>query len=380
MSPLEPNKKHIAGLIRSYYQNRPLVEPPFLPKREIAIQPIGSRSYVRHLSFPSMVKLYEYIDNNPPLHLYYSIAVYENPMERDMETKGLIRADLMFDIDADHYKGCSEVVSVCLSCGYVAKESLKECPKCGSKDIVKIPQLPADCIKRAWADVLMLVDILENEFSAGKITVTFSGNRGFHVRVEDDHIASLDRDSRREIADYIALKNIKLERIVPRARIGRKKGSSALFYKDREYGIRARLRDYVVQYMEYVDRGELIEVNYSDLEAAVEALKINIDSVVTMDTSRLSRFIHSINGKAGLVVHKLDPDKDYEHSFDLYRGFIGRMVVQPLFDISEINVLDRRIKLRSGERIRVDAYIGFYLALKGIVRIIDISDVEAWKP
>lgn len=377
MLPQGRSKKFLKEIISRYYGLRILKEPHFLPKREIAIQPLDSKTYIRHLQFPSMIKLYEYISSNPPLHLYYSVALYENPSSRDMESKGLIRADLMFDIDADHYSGCGDVVSICLSCGEVFNKDVKECLKCRSKEISKIPQLSMECLKRAWGDALVLIDILENELGATKITVSFSGNRGFHVRVEDEHLTVLDRDSRREIIDYITLSNIVLDRLVPR--IGRRK-DKAIFFKDHEYGIRARLRDYALQYLEVVDHGYYIEVNYDDLLKLIDLMRIDLDTVVTMDTSRLSRFIYSINGKSGLAVYELDPDSEFEYKFSDFRILDGVVTVKPYFTIPRIHILDREYRLRSGESIKVEAYIGFYLAIKGLVEIMGTESLEVRRP
>lgn len=371
------SKKFLKEVIIKYYGLRILKEPHFLPKREIAIQPIDSKTYVRHLQFPSMIKLYEYINDNPPLHLYYSVALYENPSSRDMESKGLIRADLMFDIDADHYSGCRDLVSICLSCGEVFKDDIKECPKCRSKEISKIPQLSEQCLRRAWGDALILIDILENELGAEKITVSFSGNRGFHIRVEDEHLTILDRDSRREIVDYITLSNIMIDRLVPR--IGRKK-DKAIFFKEHEHGIRARLRDYALQYLDVIDHGHYIEVSYSDLLKLVDLMRIDIDTVVTMDTSRLSRFIYSINGKSGLAVYELDPNRDFDYTFGDFRILDGTVTIKPYFTIPQIRILDKEHRLHSGEPIRVDAYIGFYLAIKGLVEVVNTENLEVRRP
>ncbi len=373
----QSNKGFLIEVLRKYYGQRPLVEPPLLPKREIAVQPIGSNTYIRHLSFPSMIKLYEYILENPPLHLYYSVAVYEDPSVEDMESKGLLKADLMFDIDVDHFEACRDTVNVCLKCGYVYSGG-RECPKCSSKEVSSIPQLSNECFRLGWAGVLTLVDILEKEFGAREITVSFSGSRGFHVRVEDEHLTVLDRDSRRAIVEYLNLSNLVLEKIVPR--IGRGRDAKALFFKDREYGFRSRLRELAEQLLSVEDYGDYILVKYSDLEGLLDTMRIEIDTVVTIDTSRLSRFIHSINGKSGLAVCRLDPDKDYSFSFRDYRVVDGEVVVKPRYDIPEAWFLDKKMSLRAGEKKRVEAYIGLYLVLKGLVDIIDYSGVEVRKP
>ncbi len=374
----QSNKRFLVDTLRSYYSLRILKEPPLLPKREIAVQPIGSKTYIRHLSFPSMIKLYEYIIENPPLHLYYSVAVYEDPSATDMDSKGLIKADLMFDIDVDHYEGCSEAVYVCLKCGYSTRDHIKECPKCGSKELASIPQISVECLRRGWADVLTLIDIMENEFGARKVTVTFSGSRGFHVRVEDEHLATLDRDSRRAIVEYINLSNIVLEKIMPR--IGRGREAKALFFKDREYGLRNRLKVLAEQLLEPEDRGDYIVVDYDELVSLIDAVRVDLDTVVTIDTSRLSRFIHSVNGKSGLAICQLDPDKDFDYSFRDFRIVDGEAVVKPRYDLPKTWFLDKELFLRSGGRLRVDGYIALYLVLKGLVDIVDYSGLEVVEP
>ncbi|MCD6301369.1 MAG: DNA primase, partial [Staphylothermus sp.] len=48
-------------LIREYYSRKPLEEPIYIHKREIAIQSLEDGVYIRHLSFPSLAILYNYI-------------------------------------------------------------------------------------------------------------------------------------------------------------------------------------------------------------------------------------------------------------------------------------------------------------------------------
>ncbi|MGB9828386.1 MAG: DNA primase, partial [Thermosphaera sp.] len=79
----------LRNIIRSYYKKRPLQPPPEIHKREIALESLEDRAYLRHLSFPYMDRLYEYIlSKKTPLHLYYSSALYENPSAQPMEAKG----------------------------------------------------------------------------------------------------------------------------------------------------------------------------------------------------------------------------------------------------------------------------------------------------
>lgn len=368
----EQNKKFLTRLIKIYYSKRPLVEPRLLPKREIAIQPIGAKSYVRHLAFPSIIRLYEYIMSKPPLHLYYSSAVYENPSAESMEAKTWICSDLIFDIDADHYSGCDKVLTVCPRCGYYAIEHLSKCPKCGFEDISKIHLLDETCFERAWGDVLKIVDAMEREFGASDIEVAFSGHRGFHVRVQDEHLIYLDRDERRAIIDYLTMKDLILERVVPP--IGRR-SNKALFIKFREYGLRARLLELARNLIEVRDLGDFIEVNYDDLRNLIELTKVEVDPVVTMDISRLSRFINSINGKGGLKVAKMEPTEKFTKDFTIFEPFHGKVCVRALVDLPQIKVYGKNIRLSKGMKINVDPNIAFYLAVRGLVEVIAIKDL-----
>ncbi len=376
MSLPEQNKKFLAEIITLYYSKRPLKEPSFLPKREIAIQPIGAKSYIRHLAFPSIIRLYEYIKSKPPLHLYYSSAIYENPSAESMDTKTWLGSELLFDIDADHYPGCSDAINICSNCGSIVEASDK-CPKCSSEDIVKIPLLKPGCFIMAWNDALKIIDIMEHEFGAKQIEVVFSGHRGFHIKISDKHLFYLDRDERRAIIDYLMLKDIMIEKIIPP--IGRKK-NRALFLKEREYGLRARLRDIALKTLNIKDLGLVIEVDYDALRKILELTKVEIDPVVTMDITRLSRFINSINGKAGLYVCRMDPDEDFKPDLTRFEVFRGKILVKSLVDLPEITILGKNISLKKGEKKYIDATLAFYLGVKGLVEIINIKDIEVIKP
>lgn len=109
------NKFFIKKILREYYSQKPLEEPLYIHKREIAIHSLEDEAYIRHLTFPSITHLYNFILNEKtPLHLYYSSAYYESPSIKKMELKGWTGSDLMFDLDSDHYPGCGKILSICI--------------------------------------------------------------------------------------------------------------------------------------------------------------------------------------------------------------------------------------------------------------------------
>ncbi|MEM2854669.1 MAG: DNA primase small subunit domain-containing protein [Desulfurococcaceae archaeon] len=376
MSLQEQSNRFLKQIIRNYYAKRPLKEPPLLSMREVAVQPFGSKSYIRHLHFTSMSKLYDYIIENPPLHLYYSAATYDDPGNPDMESKGFRGADVLFDIDADHYPECSHSVLICSKCGYVWINGGAECPRCGSRSLASLPQLSIECLKKAWRDSRTIVRILEEDFGASKISTMFSGNRGFHIRVEDKHLLSLDRDSRRMLVDYIQLSSLDPGRVFPKVKLEKRGGYVALFHREHEYGLRARIRDYLKSVETPIVMGDYEAYSYDNVINAINALKIGIDPAVTMDVSRLSRFSNSINGKSGLLSKSIDVSDEFNYSFYDFRAVSGEVLIKPAYDLTGVAVLDRKVNLRRGFIEKVEAYIGFYLALKGLAYLVRASRVE----
>ncbi len=375
MSLPASSKRSIEQMLRRYYSRRPLVEPSYFPKREIAIQPVGAKSYIRHLNFPSIISLYRYIEENPPLHLYYSSAIYDNPGAEDMESKEWLGSELIFDIDADHYEGCGDTLYVCRACGHVSHEKIKECPRCGSHDIASIPLLPEECIRRAWRDAVKLSDILREEYGFHDIHLEFSGNRGFHIRVADEEALPLTRDERRMIADYVRANMFRLDYVAPPTR--GPGGLEALFLRRGEKGVRRRLLQVALETLGHEERGEVYVFNYGELSQVVDEIRVEIDTVVTMDPTRLSRFINSVNGKAGLRVTGLSPNTDPDEiRYEAFRVFGGMIRVKHLVDLPPTSILWGKVSLRKGYVGKMDSTIAFYLAVRGLVEIIDTGDLE----
>src|SRR3972149_10616836 len=75
--------------------------PSAIAEREFAFFLFKERIMVRHRSVASLSGLRALLCEAKPSDVYHSCAYYENP-EADMEKKGWLGADLVFDIDADH--------------------------------------------------------------------------------------------------------------------------------------------------------------------------------------------------------------------------------------------------------------------------------------
>lgn len=171
-----------AFLIRKfgeYYRRAKLYEPKDFTKREWAFVPLEHfPQFVmhRHLAFEDPKELKAYILDRVPAHAYYSSAYYEDP-SAEMDKKGWLGADLIFDIDADH--------------------------------------IPKGTLKHAKFEVMKLVKILTTDFGVSEddLEIVFSGRRGYHVHVYDERFRKLDSAERREIADYLTLTGLNVRRM-----------------------------------------------------------------------------------------------------------------------------------------------------------------------
>jgi len=189
---------------RDYLLNSPL---PMIDKREFGFISFEGLM-LRHKSFKSGDELKKFLQTSVPSNAYYSCAYYESP-EVEMEKKGWVGADLIFDIDADHIPTpCNKVHDewVCDHCGFAGKGVTPEkCPVCGGEKF-DVKTWPCEiCLGTAKNETIKLLDVLINDFgfSKSEIRMFFSGHRGYHVQVESNDVRTLDAIARKEMVDYI---------------------------------------------------------------------------------------------------------------------------------------------------------------------------------
>ncbi|TRO52965.1 hypothetical protein E2P63_02860, partial [Candidatus Bathyarchaeota archaeon] len=165
---------------------------------------------LRHKVFARISDLKLFLRETVPSDVYRSCAYYENPAA-EMEKKGWLGADLVFDIDADHIPtSCTKIHDewICgnSECGFSGKGFTPEtCPICGGKKF-DTKTWPCDlCLESAKNETAKLLDMLEQDFgfSSKEIHVFFSGHRGYHVHVESEAVKTLDSMARKEIVDYV---------------------------------------------------------------------------------------------------------------------------------------------------------------------------------
>ena len=301
--------KIVYTLFKEYYENAELDLPNDMELREFAYQPFDADTYVRHLSFSNPEELKVFLRENVPLHLYYSSARYQLPQAKEMDEKGWLGSDLLFDLDAD------EICELRVKKFCDGFEALMDC-----ENSIEFVEITKECIDSVFQKALLIRDILKEDFGLNA-RIFFSGNRGFHLRVECyGDCALLDSDDRKEIADYIS-------------------DPSPPFEGDQNAP-------------GWVGR----------LAKGLHGVKI--DSQVTIDTRRLVRIPGSLNGKAGLKVFEVKGDS-FDFSIEALSPFKG-FVAFLSFVTTSINLPDGKVELKKDTMIKLSSPVGIYLSLKGL--------------
>jgi DNA primase small subunit len=336
------SQNFIRDKFADYYKQHSasIIAPSTLERREFGFLLLEKKVMLRHKGFRDVDALRSSVATVVPSDVYYSSAYYERP-EEEMKAKGWLGADLVFDIDADHIPTpCSTVhdLWVCIGCGDSGRGVHPlSCPSCG-KAKFKEKTWPCEiCLEASKAEAIKLVDILTDDFglSSNKLTVAFSGHRGYHVHVESKSVRRLDSLARKEIVDYmmgIGLeakfhglgKSSSPDRRVSgpdlndrgwRGRIA--KGTyDFLLTASKEDLIQAGLKTIHINTL--LEHREAILKSWSEkgpwgviknissetwrkiAQYGVEKQSVKIDTVVTPDINRLIRLPNSLHGKTGL--------------------------------------------------------------------------------
>ncbi len=159
-----------------YYRDHRIPPPPRFARREFAWFPFASETSMRrHIAWGSADEFQQFVPREVPRHLYYSTAYYRVPAHPKMAEKEWQGADLIFDLDADHLRGASD-------------------------------QTYAEQLVHVKAGLVRLLDdFLFGDFGIdpGQTEITFSGGRGYHVKVRSEGWLSLTSPERRDLVDYI---------------------------------------------------------------------------------------------------------------------------------------------------------------------------------
>ncbi|MDH7563402.1 MAG: DNA primase small subunit PriS [Candidatus Bathyarchaeota archaeon] len=333
---------------------------PSIEKREFGFASFGGWM-LRHKSFKTAEELEFFLQDSVPYGAYFSCAYYEDP-EADMNKKGWLGADLIFDVDADHIPtSCNKIHDewVCGSCGFAGRGIEPEkCPSCSSEKI-EVNSWPCEvCIETAKVEIIKLVDFLVDDFgfSEKEIRLFFSGHRGYHVYVQTKSVEPLDAIARKEITDYICGRGLRFSSFGLDGKVlATKKGAFKVLA---DLGWRRRIvrgiKDAILNADEQklasfgfsnadtraiLENKEkiLIELEKSDKAGLIKGIgperwekivnlsvslqSAKIDTVVTTDVHRLIRLDNSLHGKTGFK--KVEIPMSAIEDFDPFKSAVA---------------------------------------------------------
>jgi DNA primase small subunit len=357
---MEASREFVYQKFTEYYQDPSTMipSPPLPEKREFGYLMFKERFMVRHRRFAEFKNLRAALAETVPSDVYHSCAYYENP-DLDMDKKGWLGADLVFDIDADHIPtSCNKIHDEfrCVKCGFEGRGITPEiCPCCeATKFETKIWACDL-CIQSAREETAKLLDMLENDFgfSQDELHVYFSGHRGYHVHIENEAVRSLDAMARKEIVDYVTGLGISI--LDKEAQEKRRKPRGTKKFSLHDYGWNRRLKVGMQAFLlnatkedlravglknkslldnretiikRAINEGKWESINGVSVQTWLklaehirETQSSKIDTVVTTDIHRLIRMNGTLHGKTGLKKVEF-PAKDLQ-DFDPFTGAIA---------------------------------------------------------
>jgi DNA primase small subunit len=357
---MESSKDFVYKKFCEYYRDpaTSIPAPPSPEQREFGYLLFKEHFMVRHQRFVGISNLRSTLAETVPSDVYHSCAYYENP-DFDMDKKGWLGADLVFDIDADHIPTkCNKIHDefTCTKCGFSGRGLTPDtCPVCEATKF-ETKTWPCNlCIEAARDEAAKLIDMLKNDFgfSADEVRVFFSGHRGYHVHIENGAVRSLDAMARKEIVDYVT--GLDLAVLDRNAKEKHHSRSADKKFSLHNFGWNKRLKRGMESFLQNATREDLkcvgiknpalitnkeLIVKRAIHEGKWESIKgvsaqtwlklaeyirklesAKIDTVVTTDIHRLIRMNGTLHGKTGLMKVEF-PAKDLQ-TFDPFVGAVA---------------------------------------------------------
>lgn len=315
MSMLLPPPLWLSERFGFYYSHSQPPSLPYIERREFGFGGWEKKIEFRHMAFRSGEELKLRLAKDRPLYVSASSAYYEFPSARPMARKNWLGADLVFDLDAKPHE-CAPFT----------------CEKC-------IHHVRDNAIR-------LIEDFLIADFglSRKEIMVSFSGSRGFHIRVFKKELESLGREERREILDYIEGVGIEFEGMFAKEPVlGRKNmhriigptpstwGYGGYFARrvveiassqDGAAKISSKLKKKEVaqKFIEGINAGRWSDVQIPNamevFKKLFEELKLSVsnrveaDANVTIDVTKILRMPDTIHGGSGLLAKTISAGID----------------------------------------------------------------------
>lgn len=374
----EESLKVLKRAFREYYFQRNSIEiPSRIEEREFGYLPFGG-FMTRHLLLRNRGELTALLVRESPRGVYASCSYYEDP-SLPMTEKGWKSADLAFDIDCDDLEmKCKQdhdrwTCKGCLRIGRGIRPA--RCPTCGDTKILTLNWSCKLCLDASRDEIIKLKEILLKDFgmTRGKISTFFSGNKGYHLTVENSEFDALDQRGRGEIANYVSGKGLDIQMLGLSKKADYNDMISRLPVLG-EPGWRGKIASFFDTYEfegEYDDRDIRSKIvdhysksspkKFSDIiNLAIRKHGAKIDSVVTIDIHRIFRLAGSLHEKTGLSkkrcedLNSFDPTTDPVEIKD--EPIKIRVSMSPPFTLRE-----RTYGPYKSEEVMLPLYAGVYL-------------------
>jgi DNA primase small subunit len=285
----------------------------------------------RNLSFRNEEEMNSFLRERTPLFFSYSNSYYADPKATPMKNKQWLKADIIYEFDADEIKTkCSK------------EEGEWKCKKSfDSESMVKEvgeekkQWFLEESLEEAKKQVFRLAEFLEKDFGFKRewIEINFSGKAGYHIHLKNKEIQKLNKKSRIEMVDYLTgfgmyhdnlgydFENLKIPK--EKGWIERiNKGLKEFFEKDineieKITGINRQKINSLMKNKESllknIEKGILFDVGARTnkefwkniFEFVIETYMLPIDRQTSVDLHKIIRVPNTLHGETGFLAKKI---------------------------------------------------------------------------
>jgi len=352
-----------------YSKNR--VSISSVENREFGYGVFGRKIANRNVAFSTEAEMNSFLRNQKPLFFSYSNAYYKFPDRRPMQNKELIKADIVYEFDADDLSDVKEINGY----EWFSKENINDTKK----------------------QIFRLIEFLEKDFAFATtgLAINFSGKAGYHLHLRNEEIQHLSKQARIELVDYLTGAGIYFDNLgynLDTLTCGKGKGrwkeriNSGLkdfFEKDKKeiseitltpVSKLKNLLNSKEEMFKSLDRGYLLPLSprkskgfwNSVLEHVMKEQMLPIDRQTSIDMNKIIRVPQTLHGTTGFIA-KTVPIENLKE-FDPHRDAVvfGEEKVRLFIKKApKFSLKGESFGPYDGEEIELPLFVAVYLLGKG---------------